>query len=673
MKKTYCISALMASVLLLTGCRDEDFKVDNSQTQSDVQQNGINFNIGVEAPDDQTRTQYTKQDWLQLEWEISDTILIACAETQAPKTWINPARDKGTAAWYNDSNWETYTQARYRLTNIYDKTYPVKLENGNTVNVTTKSNAHITCADTRELYWGPNNSKGQPKEHTFYAACGKNVESLTTGGKVKIKYNPEQFAVVGNDGAWIDKSQINMVCYKKTYPVDDVDLHFKTIMTTVEVIVQGPDNGYAIVNAVEITTPKTQDKIYVEYKGKKINNTWNHAWQTYFDCQIQTDGTGIAPLDPNKQIQAGNQTFQFGLFKEKVVVNLTGSAASRTIYAGQTMRIVALLPPVLIDKDNAITIAVDAMDGTRSTTFGTNKQNYSTSTKTEIVSNSGKAVIKLGKWVAPARTVHEVNNPTQLNGWAARDCYVDMTVNNNGAGKWAVCNVGATSPEEYGDYFGWGSVIPYATSSVVTWPLYFKKIWGTGTQQSDCGNATYDPLYDHADKYSGNYQNQNKDYHIWKGEHDAAYVRLGKDWCTPNEATWEKLCAGWQTNNSGDKYWNGDIAYTTYYKWTKGYYLNGVEGIKIEQRNNGNKWIFIPYAGGYDDGDAWHYGTSSGTWYWSSTYFSYKQANAHGNTQDYQNSISASAIDFTSGKCGWGNYFRYHGRPIRPVLTSSVN
>ena len=26
--------------------------------------------------------------------------------------------------------------------------------------------------------------------------------------------------------------------------------------------------------------------------------------------------------------------------------------------------------------------------------------------------------------------------------------------------KWASCNVGANSPEDYGDYFAWGEVIP---------------------------------------------------------------------------------------------------------------------------------------------------------------------------------------------------------------------
>lgn len=29
--------------------------------------------------------------------------------------------------------------------------------------------------------------------------------------------------------------------------------------------------------------------------------------------------------------------------------------------------------------------------------------------------------------------------------------------------KWATCNVGATKPEEYGDYFAWGETTPKST------------------------------------------------------------------------------------------------------------------------------------------------------------------------------------------------------------------
>ena len=36
--------------------------------------------------------------------------------------------------------------------------------------------------------------------------------------------------------------------------------------------------------------------------------------------------------------------------------------------------------------------------------------------------------------------------------------------------KWATCNVGASKPEEYGDYFAWGDTVPYYSSQdPLTW------------------------------------------------------------------------------------------------------------------------------------------------------------------------------------------------------------
>lgn len=60
--------------------------------------------------------------------------------------------------------------------------------------------------------------------------------------------------------------------------------------------------------------------------------------------------------------------------------------------------------------------------------------------------------------------------------------YVDLGL----SVKWATCNVGATSPEEYGDYFAWGETSPkekYTEENSLTY----------GIQMSDIsGNAQYD-------------------------------------------------------------------------------------------------------------------------------------------------------------------------------------
>ncbi len=53
--------------------------------------------------------------------------------------------------------------------------------------------------------------------------------------------------------------------------------------------------------------------------------------------------------------------------------------------------------------------------------------------------------------------------------------------------KWATCNVGASIPEEVGDYFAWGEVLPkekYSNENSIT--------YGDPTIGNIAGNAQYD-------------------------------------------------------------------------------------------------------------------------------------------------------------------------------------
>ena len=72
--------------------------------------------------------------------------------------------------------------------------------------------------------------------------------------------------------------------------------------------------------------------------------------------------------------------------------------------------------------------------------------------------------------------------------------------------KWATCNLGATSPEEYGDYFAWGETEPKEKYS---WETYK---WGSSLSKY---NATDDKK-------------------ILDPEDDAAHVRLGDKWRIPS-------------------------------------------------------------------------------------------------------------------------------------------
>ena len=120
---------------------------------------------------------------------------------------------------------------------------------------------------------------------------------------------------------------------------------------------------------------------------------------------------------------------------------------------------------------------------------------------------------------------------------------------------WAKCNLGASSPEQYGDYYAWGETKP---KQEYTYPNH--KWYKEGA--SSLGFTKYN----------------NEDGKLTlEDEDDAVIQNLGKGWRTPTLADFREL-----TNQK----------LTTIKKTT----LNGVAGYQITSKKNG-KSVFIPFAG----------------------------------------------------------------------------
>ena len=173
--------------------------------------------------------------------------------------------------------------------------------------------------------------------------------------------------------------------------------------------------------------------------------------------------------------------------------------------------------------------------------------------------------------------------------------------------KWATCNVGAKTAEEYGNYYAWGETKPkdaYSGSSSVTYGLNNSDLKAQGIIDED-GNLT--------------------------SSYDAAAANWGGDWKMPTIAEMNELeskCT---------------------WEWIK---QNGVRGYKVTGPN-GN-FIFLPAAG------CWSYtsftdGSCGYTYYWSSTHDS--------STSNY-----TAFLKFDSGSHGvfYGNIC-YYGCSVRPV------
>ena len=84
---------------------------------------------------------------------------------------------------------------------------------------------------------------------------------------------------------------------------------------------------------------------------------------------------------------------------------------------------------------------------------------------------------------------------------------------------WATCNVGASSPEEFGDFFCWGE------TSAKDWYEYstYKYCMGSHlTLTKYCNNSEF------------GYNGFTDDKTVLDPEDDAATVNMGEDWCTPS-------------------------------------------------------------------------------------------------------------------------------------------
>ena len=179
---------------------------------------------------------------------------------------------------------------------------------------------------------------------------------------------------------------------------------------------------------------------------------------------------------------------------------------------------------------------------------------------------------------------------------------------------WATCNVGADTPEGYGDYFAWGETQPKTTYN---WSTY-QHCNGSSTEMTKyCTDSEYG--------YNGFTDNLT----TLLPEDDAAAANWGGNWRMPTQEEFQELY-----NN-------------TTVTWTQ---QNGVNG-RLFTASNGNS-LFLPAAGDRWD-DELHNAGYVGL-YWSSSLYS-------------GNPYYAWYFGFDSGSYGMYNGGRGNGFTVRPV------
>ncbi|MCQ2959934.1 MAG: hypothetical protein MJ198_07085 [Bacteroidales bacterium] len=185
--------------------------------------------------------------------------------------------------------------------------------------------------------------------------------------------------------------------------------------------------------------------------------------------------------------------------------------------------------------------------------------------------------------------------------------YVDLGL----SVKWATCNIGASKPEEFGDYYAWGET---STKSTYDWSTYKYCNGSSVTQTKYCTIS-----------YFGKVDNKTT---LEKSD-DVAYTTLGGSWRMPTDAEWTEL------RNQCEWTWKSK---------------NGVNGYEVKA-SNGNS-IFLPAAGRIESN--LNYAGSDG-FYWSS---SLREDGSDGAWYMY----------FYSGNVRVSLYDRYDGLSVRPVL-----
>lgn len=185
--------------------------------------------------------------------------------------------------------------------------------------------------------------------------------------------------------------------------------------------------------------------------------------------------------------------------------------------------------------------------------------------------------------------------------------------------KWATCNVGASSPEEKGDYFSWGET---QSKTEYSWSTYK---WCDGTENKITKYQKY-----------GWSTSGNNEITLYASD-DAAYANWGRNWRMPTNKQMLELI----TNCT----------------WTD-VYVKGWPVKKVTSKINGNI-IYIPYAG--RNGNISFNGE-----YWTSTYAPYRES-----TGDYsEQNKTASCLNFTTSSVQISNQngnLRYVGMSVRAV------
>ena len=274
----YLTLALCAGVV--SACVDENINSDK-----DVNGKAIKFGLSSQK----TKTVYDDKDSYQINWVNGDQITIFCAEAESAKS------------------------ALYNVTPA-----------------STAKDGTITNAGSDVLQWG-----GDGLKHHFYAVYPGSTAKVDENGIATFSINRNQKCTVTTTNGYDtdvvakpDMKNANMVADTAIEPTDEpVSLSFKPLMTTLEIVVTGPETninssnarvtGVSIVSTITTTSSENGDSFKYDIANSAITGSGNTGAET-----TKSETTFISLVDDK-----GNATY----------VDLAN---------GKTLTLTAFLPPM---------------------------------------------------------------------------------------------------------------------------------------------------------------------------------------------------------------------------------------------------------------------------------------------------------------------------------------
>ena len=404
--------------------------------------------------------------------------------------------------------------------------------------------------------------------------------ATVSDGKVKaIKPGNASISVKTEDGGKTASCEITVI--ERIYPVESVSLDKTSLELT--------EGDEATLTAT--IKPDNASNKQVSWKSE------DETIATVSDGKVKAIKSGNTTITVTTS--DGNKTASCSIIVNEKIYHVESISLNRTsleLMEGDEFTLVATIAPSNADNQKVIW----------------------TSSDNAVASVDGGKVkaLKQGSTTITAKT--DDGGKTATCELTVLGRYVDLGL----SVMWATCNLGASSPEEYGLYYQWGDT------------------QGWGSDSSDGKNFFWDDYkwcngstktltkYNTKSEY-GTVDNKT----VLDKEDDAAYVALGGKWRTPTIDEWRELkrnCT-WRLT-----------------------YQNGVMGFIVTSKKQGytDKSIFLPkpgyrIMGGIVDVGLVHY-------YWSSS--------LNIGTPTY-----AYCVYFYSGGSGTLMFDRIYGYSIRPV------